>query len=544
MRHTSRRGLALVERLLDALTDSARRERAVVLALLGYVAVWTLYAVLAKGSQDIHVDLSEQYVLSRELAWGYPKHPPLAMWVVRAWFAVFPTADWAFYLLAMANAGLALWIIWRLSARFLDAEKRVVGLALLTLVPFFNFHALKFNVNTLLIPLWAATTLWFLRSFETRRLLDAALAGLFAALAMNTKYWSIFLLLGLGIAALPDHRRATYFRSGAPWVTIAVGMAALAPHAAWLVENDLVVVSYAVATHAAPSFMATVHAALGYLGGSIAYVAVALVIFAIVARPSRTAVKDMAWPQAPERRLAAIAFWGGLLSPAVIAPAMGLHVGSVWSMSAFALWPVMLLSSPLVAISRRDAMRVLALAVAFPVVMAAVAPAIAFGIHRTAKSTGGVAHSSVVGDAVERLWRETSDQPLKNFASYDELTDGVSFYMRNHPLAVHLLDGFVSQAARERVGRDGVVLLCPARARTAVGADWCYTNAISYVWCSVPGKKMEIEVSRRYLGVDGRPARYLLYSIPPRQIEKLPSLRQPVEDYAATHFNVNWPQPR
>ena len=447
MTDAGRRGLALIERLLDALTDPVRRERAMAVALLGYVAVWTLYGALAKGSQDIHVDLSEQYVLSRELAWGYPKHPPLAMWVVRAWFEVFPTADWAFYLLAMANAGLALWIVWRLSARFLDAEKRVVGLALLTLVPFFNFHALKFNVNTLLIPLWAATTLWFLRSFETRRLLDAALAGVFAALAMNTKYWSIFLLIGLAVAALADSRRAAYFRSGAPWVTIAVGAAALAPHAAWLVTNDFVVVSYATATHAAPSFMSTVRAALGYLGGSIAYVAPALVIFAIVARPSRTAVKDIAWPQTPERRLAATAFWAGLLSPALIAPAIGLHVGSVWSMSAFALLPVMLLSSPLVAISRRDSMRVLALAVVFPVVMAAVAPAIAFAVHRTAKSTG-VAHSSVVGDAVERLWRETSDRPLKNVAGYDELTDGASFYMRDHPFAAHLLDGIVSQAAR------------------------------------------------------------------------------------------------
>src|SRR3984893_10918383 len=37
-----------------------------------------------------------------------------------------------------------------------------------------------------LMPLWAATTLFFLRSFETRRLRDAALAGLFAAAAAWT----------------------------------------------------------------------------------------------------------------------------------------------------------------------------------------------------------------------------------------------------------------------------------------------------------------------------------------------------------------------
>ena len=59
----------------------------------------------------------------------------------------------------------------------LDGEKRVVGLALLTLVPFFNFHALKFNVNTVLMPVWAATTFWFLRSYVTRSALYAVLAG-------------------------------------------------------------------------------------------------------------------------------------------------------------------------------------------------------------------------------------------------------------------------------------------------------------------------------------------------------------------------------
>src|SRR5262249_15220225 len=238
MTQSGRRGLARIQRLFDALADPVRRERTAVAVLLGYVALWTLYGTIAKGSQDIHADMSEQFALGRELALGYPKHPPLAMAVVRAWLAGFSTADWAYYLLAMVNVGLALWIVWRLCARFLDGDKRVLGLALLTLVPFFNFHGLKFNVNTVLLPLWAATTLWFLRSFETRRVLDAALAGLGAAAAMYGKYWSVFLLLGLGIAALADRRRAAYFRSPAPWVTIAVGALALAPHAAWLIAND------------------------------------------------------------------------------------------------------------------------------------------------------------------------------------------------------------------------------------------------------------------------------------------------------------------
>jgi 4-amino-4-deoxy-L-arabinose transferase-like glycosyltransferase len=505
----------LVERLLDALTDPARRERTAAAVLLGYVAAWTLYAAIAKGSQDIHVDMSEQFVLARELAWGYPKHPPLAMLVVRAWFAVFPTADWAYYLLAMANAGLALWIAWLLSARFLDGEKRVVGLALLTLVPFFNFHALKFNVNTVLMPLWAATTLWFLRSFETRRTLDAALAGIGAAAAMYGKYWSVFLLLGLGTAALADARRAAYFRSPAPWVTIAVGALALSPHAAWLVANDFAPFSYAVVVHGTGSLASALVGALGYLAGSIGYVAVPLVIALLVTRPTREAIKDMAWPTTPERRLAAVAFWAGLLVPAVVAPLAGVQLVSLWSMSAWTLLPVMLLSSPLVAISRSNAMRVLALAVVFPFAMIAVAPAIAFGIQRAGLAPGA-AHSSVVVEAIERLWRETTDRPLKIFGGFDEFTDGVSFYMRSHPLAAHLLDNDL-HAMDEHIGRDGIALLCPERPQYPPSAVWCRNAAMSLAARFPAGKQREVDVSRRYLGVDGRPARYLLWTIPPRQ---------------------------
>src|SRR5882757_2283758 len=299
MTEAGRLGRDFSERFLNALTDSARREPTAAAALLGYVALWTIYAILAKGGQDIHVDMSEQYVLSPELAWGYPKHPPLAMAIVRAWFAVFPTADWAYYLLANATVGLTLWIVWRLSARYLDGDKRVVGLALLTLVPFFNFHALKFNANTILMPLWAATTLWFLRSFETRRVLDAALAGLCAAATMYGKYWSIFLLLGLGVAALFDRRRAAYFRSPAPWVTVAVGAVALAPHVAWLIANDFAPFSYALDVHGTESFASTLRGALGYLAAAIAYIAVPLIILFVATRPSRAAMADMAWPANP-----------------------------------------------------------------------------------------------------------------------------------------------------------------------------------------------------------------------------------------------------
>src|SRR5262249_16265061 len=219
-----------------------------------YCALWALYGAIAKGSQDVHFDMGEMVAWSRETGWGTPKHPPFGAWLVRAWFSAFPLADWAYYLFAMVVATVALWIAWRLSRHYLDGDKRIVGLALLTLVPFFNFHALKYNANTVMLPLWAATTALFLRSFETRRIDIAALAGLAAAAAMLGKYWSVVLLAGLGIAALLDSRRAAYFRSPTPWVTIVVGLVGLAPHIVWLFANNFTPFTYAMETHPATLF--------------------------------------------------------------------------------------------------------------------------------------------------------------------------------------------------------------------------------------------------------------------------------------------------
>jgi 4-amino-4-deoxy-L-arabinose transferase-like glycosyltransferase len=334
------------DNFLSPLSDAARRERTVVLALLVYVVLWTAYGVIAKGSQDVHIDMSEQFMLARELALGYSKHPPLTMLIVRLWFGVFPTTDWAYYLLAATNAALALWIAWRLYAQFLDGEKRVLGLALLTLVPFFNFHALKFNPNTVLMPLWAATTLFFLRSFETHRLLDAALAGCFAALAMYGKYWSVVLLLGLALAALADPRRANYFRSPAPWITVVCGGLLMAPHLIWLLDNHFAPFSYALLVHGEAGLTSSLTGVVGYLAGSIAYALIPILIVLVFARPNRKALRDMLWPLDLHRRLAVAAFWATLLIPVLVAPVGGVRLTSLWSMSAWTLLPVMLLSSP------------------------------------------------------------------------------------------------------------------------------------------------------------------------------------------------------
>ena len=324
--------LKAIERLVDALTDPTRRERAMLVVLAGYVVVWTLYAVIAKASQDMQCDAAELVVWSHHLALGYSKHPPLAAWLVRAWFTIFPLRDWSYYLFAIAYATVGLWVAWRLYARFLAPDKRLVALACLTLVPYFNFHGIRFDHNAVLGPLWAATALCFIRSFDTRERGWAALAGAAAAAAMLGKYWSVFLLAGLAVAALADTRRALYFRSAAPWITIGVGALLLAPHLVWLVQHNFMLLTYAIGAHSVKTFGDTILTAGRYLFGGLGYAAAPTLIVLALTRPRGAVLADMLLPQTPERRFVAVTFWTTLSLPIFVGPLLDVDLNPIWTL--------------------------------------------------------------------------------------------------------------------------------------------------------------------------------------------------------------------
>ena len=382
------------------------------------------------------------------------------------WFHIFPLAEWSYYLLAMLMPALALWIAWRLSADYLDGEKRVAGLALLTLVPFFNFHALKYNANTVLLPLWAAAAFFFLRSYRTRGAGWAALAGLAAAACMYGKYWSVVLLAGLALAALVDARRAAYFRSPAPWITAAVGLLALAPHLVWLWRHDFTPLTYAAAIHAAKPFGESLVHALGYLAGSLGYVAVPVAIALAIAKPGRALAADMIWPAERERRLAAAAFWAPLLLPAMVAPLTGSDVTSLWSMSAWTLLPVLLLSAPAIAVREVDTTRILAAAIALPILALIAAPVVAIMAQRAGPAPAG-AHGRLLAQEIERQWRMALPYALRFVGGDTDLAYAVAAYARDAPRALPGLPP--PRGRRTRAKRRGLCLLCRERGLQARG---------------------------------------------------------------------------
>jgi 4-amino-4-deoxy-L-arabinose transferase-like glycosyltransferase len=514
-------------RLTDILRDAARRDRAVALLLTGYAAIWTLYASVAKSSQDLHPDMVELISWSRDLSLGYPKHPPLGAWLVRLWFDVLPLTDWAFYLLAVLMPTLALWIFWRLSADYLDVEKRIFGLALLMVMPFYNFHALKYNPNTLLMPIWAATTFAFLRSYRNCSTRYGAIAGICAGVGMLAKYWSVFLLAGLVAAALIDSRRGAYFRSAVPWVTIAAGFAVLGPHLIWIYQHDFVSVDYAITRHAAHSVTNGAVQVLLYFIDVAGYAAAPVILSLLLLPSCRAVIGEMIWPSDRELRLVAAAFWGPLLLPVAGTLAVGTTPTALWSMPAWTLLPVMLLSPATVKIQPVRLQLMMGMAVAEPLVVLIASPLIALAIHLYGVEPPA-GHGRLLAAETERAWRQATSQPLR-FVGCDVADEVIAYAPdRPHALGWRADDGDVADTvyaeghdwapspfknpgpSDAELAATGMALVC-----SADRADWVGPAAARAARDSA-SRRVDIEARRTFFGFPGQPTRYVIFIIPPR----------------------------
>src|SRR5215470_5625945 len=421
-----------VSRLFDGLTDPRRRERTAAACIVGFIAAWTLYAVIAKGSQDVHQDVGELVGWSREPGLGY-NHPPLAVWIVTAWFAVFPRADWAAYLLATTNAGLTLWICWKLFGDWLDETKRVVALSMLALIPLYTFQALVYNANSAMLPAWAAATLFFLRAFRDRRPTDAALAGACAGLSMLAKYWSVYLVLALALAPLLVSGRWRFLRSAVPWIAAGAGLLVLAPHLAWIASGGSSTFTFAQDTLGTEA--SAVFKSVSYLLGLVAYVAAPVAIMVLL-RPPGSAVRDMLLPPTPERRLVLLLLLIALVLPAVVNLARPVRLTPIWTIPNWTLLPVVLLASPLVAVSRAAAIRILAAALALPIAAVIAAPVVALTIHHLGRADQH-ARYRLTADAIIATWRAATTQPLRLIGGEGDSLNGVAFYLADAaPLAV------------------------------------------------------------------------------------------------------------
>jgi len=495
-------------RVIDGLADTARRRRAAFTFVLGYGALWFVYGVIAKSSQDLNADMGEMVVWTRELALGYPKHPPLLAYILWAWFKVFPLADWAYILLAVVTVSAGIFLAIELCAEWLAREKLAMVPFLLAMMPFYNFLGLKFDQNSILIPLWALAMWAMLRALDTRHLGWAALAGLAAAAAMLSKYWSAFLIVALALAAVAHPKRRDYFRSAAPWVTAAVFLAAIAPHAVWLIKENFPPITWVSTRRIAASFGDTLASAAEFLGGTAGYAAVAIALVLLFVRPSPAALADGFAPR-DERRVAGMLFWTPLLLPIVPALIKNISLLSLWNTPALNLLPVMLLGSPLLVVPRVAVLRIASVVAVLTLLFVAASPIVAFVLLKKGVENNA-AYARLLMEATEREWRASTAKPLKLIGGPFVLVSTAAFYGKDRPSTFAHFSKYLSPwVDDERIRRDGIAILCE-------DMPLCLQFMEDVAAPFGGGRRAEVTLARRWLGFASEPRRFVIMIVPPK----------------------------
>jgi hypothetical protein len=173
------------------------------------------------------------------------------------------------------------------------------------------------------------------------------------------------------------------------------------------------------------------------------------------------------------------------------------------------LLPIVLLSSPLVTISRVAAVRLLAAAVMFPLLMITLSPFIALYIHREG-APNDQGDYRLIAQTVERIWREHTDQPLRIIGS-TSLANGIAFYFVNQPATFDIdLPHETPWVDDDRIRKEGIAIVCaeidPLCMRELQGFA-AHFHAVA---------DGHFAVARRYFGTEEAPAKFEIAIIPPQ----------------------------
>ena len=214
-----------------------------IIFLLMHLILWTLVPSLS--NINLPLDTIEHLAWSSDLKFGYGKHPPLVAWVLRFFYEIFGSQDWAYYFLSQIFVISAFFIVWVFSKEFFKNETfSLISLLLLEGIFFYNFTTPEFNVNVCQMPFWALSVLYCWKGFKDNKLIDWLLFGFFAGLGVLSKYLFIYLLVAMDVFFVyMIYRKKIDLKC---LISLIPFLLVLLPHLIWLIENNFITISYGI----------------------------------------------------------------------------------------------------------------------------------------------------------------------------------------------------------------------------------------------------------------------------------------------------------
>jgi 4-amino-4-deoxy-L-arabinose transferase-like glycosyltransferase len=495
-----------------------------------YVVALTGIHLFSHGSGNLHNDTLEAYAWGRELQLGYPKHPPFWAWVADVWFNLFPTADWAAYLLASLNAAIGLGCSWLIGRRFLPPERAMAAFYCLTLTSSYLCFAQRFNANTILLSLWPATTLFTLRAVERNRLRDGFCAGLLAALCMLSKYQSAIFLTTLFVAVYFIKGMAQPYRSKAAWICYAVALTTVIPHLIWLRHTGFLPILYMRVTTIRP-WPIVARESVTFLFAAAGYVAPAVIAYAWAGRHGwRTLSTAFTGGFRGKRRAVAILAFGVPVLTLAICLIRSSTVKTAYAIPMLFMLPIWFAMAPQLAFDNVVLGRIRSLAGGLILFLLIASPIVGVASFKI-KARFATRPKDEIADAVTAAWHRQFGKPLRIVAGDEDYAIAVPFYSDDHPSYVIGFDervladfglpmsggraGFVPRlspwSSIAAIDRDGLAIVCAEEAWHSTSG--CVQEAVQ--WVGRTGLQFELTAAEQHYWFAGPAYRFQVFFLPP-----------------------------
>jgi 4-amino-4-deoxy-L-arabinose transferase-like glycosyltransferase len=208
-------------------------------ALVGIIAILTLIRLVLAAWMPLAPDEAYYWVWSRALAPGYLDHPPMVALWIRAGTALTGQTALGVRLLgpiAAAVASAALFDAARLL--FPGARAGVPAVLLLNASLLLGVGSIIMTPDSPLLFFWTAA-LWAMARLAAGGSGTWWLAaGVFAGLALDSKYTALFLPVGIGCWTLLVPAGRAWLRGWQPWAAALFGLLLFCPVVAWNAAHD------------------------------------------------------------------------------------------------------------------------------------------------------------------------------------------------------------------------------------------------------------------------------------------------------------------
>jgi 4-amino-4-deoxy-L-arabinose transferase-like glycosyltransferase len=207
--------------------------------LAAAIAAVTAIRLVVAAVAPLAPDETYYWVWSHALAPGYLDHPPMVALWIRAGTLLAGQTAFGIRLLGPVAAALASWMLFDTARSLFPGTKAgVAAVLLLNATLLLGVGTVIMTPDSPLLFFWIAT-LWAMARIAAGGPGIWWLAGgLFAGLALDSKYTALLLWIGVGLWVVLVPGVRPWLRRWQPWAACAIGLGLFAPVLAWNAAHD------------------------------------------------------------------------------------------------------------------------------------------------------------------------------------------------------------------------------------------------------------------------------------------------------------------